>query len=154
MMLFNDATGVRAPFTVTFVQPPPLVIPVDYPLGGTSQVTVTAYWGVVTKPVLVIFPGGIRFNASSAGTELYSSNSVIRFIPPISASRSAGTVSVTLQAASDSSEVINAVQVFSLQFFSPPAVQAIEPVQVSINFFLPLRILLNKSHILIFILFI
>jgi hypothetical protein len=123
MMLMNVATGAQASFEIKFLQPPPLVVPVDYPLGGTTRITVTAYWGLVTKPVLVIFPRGVRFNATAAGTDLFSSHSVVRFTPPITASQSAAIVSVTLQAAS-------AVQVFNLQFFMPPAVQAIEPNQV------------------------
>jgi hypothetical protein len=131
MMLSNLASGAQAPFSITYLQPPPLVIPVDYPLGGTTEITVTAYWGLVTKPVLVIFPGGNRRYAPSDGTDLYSSYSVIRFTPPIAASRSAGTVSVTLQAATGLLETVNAVQVFQLHFFSPPVVQALEPVLVS-----------------------
>jgi hypothetical protein len=131
-MLFNDDSGAKVPFKITFAQPPPLIIPVDYPLGGTTQITITAYWGLVTKPVLVIFPGGVRFDAPVDGTDLFPSYSIVRFTPPITASRSAGPVSVTLQASTGLLDTVTAVQAFSLQFFSPPAVEAIEPVQVSI----------------------
>ena len=130
MMLTNGYTNAQARFQVNFLQPAPVINPVDYPSAGSTQITVTAYWGTIVKPVLVIFPGGNSFNATASGTDLYSSYSVVRFTPPISATTSAGTVTVTLQAASGISGSAPAIQVFSLQIFGTPVVQDLEPSQV------------------------
>ena len=152
MMLLNDASGAQAPFQIQYLQPLPLINPVDYPTGGSSQITVTAYWGSVVKPILISVAGVASFNASAAGTDLSAAYSVVRFTPPIAAIRTEGTISVTLQAATGVVGASLAIQIFNLQVFNSPVVQYLEPTQVINSFDLLIVhfvvILIGSLHLL------
>jgi len=130
MILYNDDSKAQAPFQIQFLQPPPLIKPVDYPTGGTSQITVTAYWGTVVMPVLVSISGAASFNASASATDVSNpAYTVVRFAIPIAATRTDGTISVTLQAATGTAGTGPAIQVFKMDVFSTPLVQYSEPTQ-------------------------
>jgi hypothetical protein len=135
MILYNDHSKEQAPFQVQYLQPPPLIIPVDYPTGGTSQITVTAYWGTVVKPVLVSISGAASFTASASATDVSNpAYTVVHFAIPIAATRTDGTIRVTLQAATGTAGTGPAIQVFNMDVFSTPLVQYSEPTQVFLCF--------------------